>query len=119
MFIRQHVKTMAVSLTLCFAVTILASMTAHCAEQQAELTTSELSCEYATNPLGVDTPRPRFGWLLQSEQRSQLQSAYLYQCHGDKGLVEHHCDRVKAWVDFIGRELAEEEPILILITFTL
>ena len=46
------------------------------AEQQAELTTSELSCEYATNPLGVDTPRPRFGWLLQSEQRSQLQSAY-------------------------------------------
>ncbi|MDA7919881.1 hypothetical protein N9046_00680 [Akkermansiaceae bacterium] len=36
MFIRQHVKTMAVSLTLCFAVTILASMTARCAEQQAD-----------------------------------------------------------------------------------
>ena len=76
MFIRQHVKTMAPSLALCFAVTILASMTAHCAEQQAELATSELSCEYATNPLGVDTPRPRFGWLLKSEQRAQLQSAY-------------------------------------------
>ena len=27
MFIRQHVKTMAVSLTFCFAVTILASIT--------------------------------------------------------------------------------------------
>ena len=67
---------MATSLTLCFAVTILATATAHCAEQQAELATSELSCEYATNPLGVDTPRPRFGWLLQSEQRAQLQSAY-------------------------------------------
>jgi alpha-L-rhamnosidase len=76
MFIRQHVKTMAVSLTLCFAVTILASMKAHCAEQQAELATSELTCEYATNPLGVDTPRPRFGWRLKSEQRAQLQSAY-------------------------------------------
>jgi hypothetical protein len=93
-------------------------MTAHCAEQPAELATSELTCEYATNPLGVDTPRPRFGWRLKSEQRAQLQSAYLYQCHGDKRLVEHHCDRVKAWVDFIGRELAEEEPVLILITFT-
>ena len=72
---------MAVSLTLCFAVTILASMTAHCAEQQAELASSELAlseltCEYATNPLGVDTPRPRFGWLLKSDERAQLQSAY-------------------------------------------
>ena len=50
--------------------------TLHVNKQQAELATSELTCEYATNPLGVDTPRPRFGWLLQSEQRAQLQSAY-------------------------------------------
>jgi alpha-L-rhamnosidase len=76
MFIRQSVETMAVSLTLCFAVTILASTTARCAEQQAELAPSELACEYATNPLGVDTPRPRFGWLLKSDKRSQMQSAY-------------------------------------------
>ncbi len=76
MFIRQHVETIAVSLTLCFAVAILASTMARCAEQQAELVTSELTCEYATNPLGVDTPRPRFGWLLDSEKRAQLQSAY-------------------------------------------
>jgi len=75
LLIRQHTGTMAVSLTLCFAVTILASMTAHCAEQQAELATSELTCEYAANPLGVDTPRPRFGWLLDSDKRAQLQSA--------------------------------------------
>jgi len=67
---------MAVSLTLCFAATILASTMARCAEQQAELVTSELTCEYATNPLGVDTPRPRFGWLLESDERAQLQSAY-------------------------------------------
>jgi len=37
---------------------------------------------------------------------------YLYQCHGDKGLVEHHCDRVKAWVDFIGRKLVEDNHIV-------
>ena len=76
MFIRQHVKTMAVSLTLCFAVTILASMTARCAEQQADMAISKLTCEYATNPLGVDTLQPRFGWILKSDKRSQLQSAY-------------------------------------------
>jgi len=76
MFIRQHVGIIAGSLTLCFAVNILASSTARCAEQHAELAPAELTCEYATNPLGVDTPRPRFGWLLQSDKRSQLQSAY-------------------------------------------
>jgi len=76
MFIRQHVGTIAVSLPLCFAVASLSSATAHCAEQQAELAISELTCEYATNPLGVDTPQPRFGWLLKSDKRSQLQSAY-------------------------------------------
>ena len=37
---------------------------------------------------------------------------YLYQCHGDKRLVERHCDRVKAWVDFIGRELAEDNHVV-------
>jgi len=76
MSIRQHGGAIAVSVTLCFAVSILPSATAHCAEQQAELATSESTCEYATNPLGVDTPRPRFGWLLKSDKRSQLQSAY-------------------------------------------
>jgi len=76
MFIQKGVETIAVSLTLCFAVTVLPITTAHCAEQQAELVTSELTCEYAINPLGVDTPRPRFGWLLESDRRAQLQSAY-------------------------------------------
>jgi len=37
---------------------------------------------------------------------------YLYQCHGDKRLLEHHCDSVKAWVDFIGRDLAGDDHIV-------
>ncbi len=36
----------------------------------------ELSCEYAHNPLGIDTPAPRFSWILESNQRGQMQSAY-------------------------------------------
>ncbi len=35
-----------------------------------------LTCEYAVNPLGVDVPRPRFGWVLASPLRAQWQSAY-------------------------------------------
>ena len=36
----------------------------------------KLTCEYAVNPLGVDTARPRFGWIVPCERRGQMQSAY-------------------------------------------
>ncbi|MBT4502849.1 MAG: hypothetical protein HOC74_34265, partial [Gemmatimonadetes bacterium] len=36
----------------------------------------ELTCEYAVNPLGIDIPKPRFGWLLTSSERDVMQSAY-------------------------------------------
>ncbi len=38
-----------------------------------KLTVEELRCEYAENPLGVDTDKPRFSWELQSNQRGQMQ----------------------------------------------
>ena len=37
---------------------------------------AKLKCEYAVNPLGIDTPRPRFSWILESSRRGQVQSAY-------------------------------------------
>ncbi|MDA7880621.1 glycoside hydrolase family 78 protein, partial [Mariniblastus sp.] len=37
---------------------------------------------------------------------------YLYQCHGDERLLEQHYDSVKAWVDFIGREMAGDNHIV-------
>jgi len=37
---------------------------------------------------------------------------YLYQCYGDQRLLEQHCDSVKAWVDFIGREMAGDDHIV-------
>ena len=40
------------------------------------ITIRELRCEYAKNPLGIDTPQPRFIWILKSNQRAQMQSAY-------------------------------------------
>jgi alpha-L-rhamnosidase len=35
-----------------------------------------LRCEYLTNPMGVDTPRPRFFWVLGHSERHQAQTAY-------------------------------------------
>jgi len=53
-----------------------AASSAEPVEPRADLTPVELTCEYAAEPLGVDTPRPRFGWLLDSKHRDQTQSAY-------------------------------------------
>lgn len=35
-----------------------------------------LTCEYAVNPLGLDVVKPRFSWILESDERGQMQSAY-------------------------------------------
>lgn len=105
---------------LCFAVTILACTTARCAEQQAELATSELTCEYANNPLGVNTPRPRFGWLLQSDKRAQLQSAYrVLVATSEKQLQANVGDKWDSGkvnsdrsvnVEYGGKALSSDEP---------
>jgi hypothetical protein len=42
----------------------------------AALTPAGLRCEYAVNPLGVDSPNPRLFWELESKERGQMQSAY-------------------------------------------
>ncbi|HEV8134808.1 MAG TPA: glycoside hydrolase family 78 protein [Pyrinomonadaceae bacterium] len=38
-----------------------------------------LRVEYKTNPIGIDTPKPRLSWQLQSDRRNVLQSAYQIQ----------------------------------------
>lgn len=33
-------------------------------------------CEFLTNPLGIDTSRPRLSWIVESDENNQRQSAY-------------------------------------------
>ena len=35
------------------------------------ITPTDLTCEYATNPISIDTLQPRFSWLLESDRRNQ------------------------------------------------
>ena len=55
--------------SLALGVTVFAS-------RGASLKVEGLKCEYRVNPLGLDTPRPRLSWLLESPQRGQKQTAY-------------------------------------------
>ena len=40
------------------------------------LSVERLTCEYLTNPLGIDTPQPRLSWIVESKQRAQSQTAH-------------------------------------------
>jgi len=37
---------------------------------------TNLRSEYCINPLGIDTAKPRFGWILESNERGEKQTAY-------------------------------------------
>ena len=41
----------------------------------ASLTPVDLRCDYAVNPLGVESPAPRLFWKLQADERGQRQTA--------------------------------------------
>ena len=45
-------------------------------ESPAKLRVSNLLCEYQENPTGIDSPRPKLGWQLQSDYQNQAQRCY-------------------------------------------
>ena len=42
----------------------------------APLSPARLRCEFSENPTGIDTQTPRLFWIVESDQRVQMQSAY-------------------------------------------
>src|SRR5688572_18714016 len=40
------------------------------------LRVDKLRCEYLTNPLGLNETKPRFSWVLRSDENGQKQTAY-------------------------------------------
>src|SRR5437762_13403003 len=43
---------------------------------QSSVRVGKLKTEHLSEPLGIQTPRPRFRWLMDSTERGQLQAAY-------------------------------------------
>ena len=59
----------------------LAAMSAPVGAQttSAPMSIGLMRCEYAVNPVGIDTRTPRLGWVLEAVGRSRSQSAYQVQ----------------------------------------
>lgn len=49
---------------------------------------TDLRCEYARNPVGVDAARPRLSWVLESSERSQRQAAYQIRVAATSALLD-------------------------------
>ena len=43
---------------------------------EPSVTITNLTCEYLTDPLGIDVTEPQLSWQLESGQRGQKQTAY-------------------------------------------
>jgi hypothetical protein len=60
---------------------------------KAFLTPVDLRCDYAVNPLGVDSQAPRLFWKLESDERGQSQSAYqILVASSEKNLARDNGD---------------------------
>ena len=60
-----------------FRIFILLLLVGACREKSpVNVKVADLQCEYKINPLGVDVEKPRFSWILESNQRGVSQSAY-------------------------------------------
>ena len=42
----------------------------------AAVATKDLRCEYLHNPLGIDAASPRLSWIITSDRRGEMQTAY-------------------------------------------
>ncbi len=60
-----------------FTITLLFLMLVNCL--YAGLSISDLTCEYKTNPLGMDETNPRLGWILNATEINTMQTAYQVQ----------------------------------------
>ena len=88
-------------------------------EQSQVLFPFEIRCEYTDNPLGLETQRPRFSWILTSSQRGQMQTAYqilvasslenLSQGKGDKWDSKKLASDQSVTVVYQGKELKSGE----------
>ncbi len=72
---------------------VLASLASHSMPTTATtgtLSTTHLRCEYASEPMGVDTPHPRLFWQLESRVRNQSQTAYQIMVASSRELLDRN-----------------------------
>ena len=55
---------------------ILLAIASACSDNNGGFSAYNLKCEHLVNPLGIDTPNPRFSWQMRDERMGAGQSAF-------------------------------------------
>lgn len=86
---------------------------------QFPVTVVELKTERMTNPMSIDTPRPRLGWLLTSDKKDVMQTSYRIivastkekaeRLEGDLWDATVNSDQSQ-WIEYGGKELRSNTP---------
>ncbi len=77
----------------CLPIPIVALLLLATLSLQASISASRLRSESRLEPLGVDATRPRLSWIIESEERSQRQTAYrVLVASSEKTLAAGHGD---------------------------
>ena len=77
-------------------------------EAKPEVSVSCLKVENLTNPLGIDMDKPRFSWLITSNQQDVKQTAYQIVVSGDKGELWNSgkvASDEQLWIPYAGEQL--------------
>ena len=72
--LKKSDKVTAIAVLQGLCATLLMAISA--AAAVGGVTPLELRCEYRVNPLGIDEPKPRLTWQVDSVERGQKQTAY-------------------------------------------
>ena len=112
----QRLTLAALACASCFSAMVPAP-----AMPAGDCTVTGLRCEYTENPLGVDVPKPRLFWRLESEKRGQRQSAYQILAASSAELLAQ--DKADLWdsgkvksdetthVPYAGKALASSQQV--------
>lgn len=88
-------KSATIYLLLCL---LFLSFSASAANSKTIVT--KLTCEYLTNPLGIDVTSPRLSWQISSTENNLLQSAYEIRVASDPKLLQKpdlwSCNKVES-----------------------
>src|SRR5687768_15668149 len=60
---------------------------AYCSSSAPALRVADLTCEYQTNPTGLETQTPRFSWKIVSGKRKTMQKSFRILVASSKGLL--------------------------------
>jgi alpha-L-rhamnosidase len=79
----------------CFKQSLVMGMLVVSGVCSAAVRTQDLRCEYLNNPPAIDTVNPRLSWIIESERRGEIQTAYQILVASSKELLSH--DRGDLW----------------------